>query len=210
MNHDLLKSLKGDLYYETLIASQKQRVNGRMLSQHRDIWFKHSDEYSVSFSLGNTVGMLSMTVLPVSQLLSESSQTTIESSHPIELTITGWDSYHSELLNQILNEHFNVNKHNLALLFNTLIMNKSDGATQSTLTSYDYKLWLIAHIIVDDGNIETAIALAFKKLLVSKPMKFERAEDDMQYDTDLWMAQMIDDYKVSHIKNQQLYMTFII
>ena len=88
-------------------------------------------------------------------------------------------------------------------------MNKSDGATQNTLTSYDYKLWLIAHIIVDDGNIETAIALAFKKLLVSKPMKFERAEDDMQYDTDLWMAQMIDDYKVSHIKNQQLYMTFI-
>ena len=140
MNHDLLKSLKGDLYYETLVASQKQRVNGRMLNQHRDIWFKHSDEYSVSFSLGNTVGMLSMTVLPVSQLLSESSQTTIESSHPIELTITGSDSYHSELLNQILNEHFNVNKHNLALLFNTLIMNKSDGATQSTLTSYDYKL----------------------------------------------------------------------
>ena len=140
MNHDLLKSLKGDLYYQTLVASQKQRVNGRMLSQHRDIWFKHSDEYSVSFSLGNTVGMLSMTVLPVSQLLSESSQTTIESSHPIELTITGSDSYHSELLNQILNEHFSVNKHNLALLFNTLIMNKSDGATQSTLTSYDYKL----------------------------------------------------------------------
>lgn len=153
MNHEVLKAIKGKQYYEMLVSKGSEsdvRFNGRTLTQHRDWNVQDSGDYSCSFSLGGTVGILSMTVLPIPKLYSQRTQKVINSTRSIELSVTGCDSYHQSFMNQILNENYSVNTRNLNQLFKTI---NSESNLSNINIEYGLKLVLVAHIVTDDGTL---------------------------------------------------------
>lgn len=140
------------------------------------------------------MGILSVAALPVPSLISQTTNQGINKHNPIELNLTGSESYHTEFLTQLINEHFTVNPVALQYLFNKLTSDASGGQTQqNAMVAYDLKLAVVAHIVTDDGNIESAVASSLKYLL-TKPMS--APTEGMETDTPPCLATLDDSFQV--------------
>mmetsp|Transcript_17745 Transcript_17745/g.15664 ORF Transcript_17745/g.15664 Transcript_17745/m.15664 type:complete len:263 (+) Transcript_17745:19-807(+) len=137
MKHFVLKTIQPQNYYEMLLQNEKVRVNARSFHSQRDINIEKCEGHTVTVSVGETVCILTLTIVPNKNLL--------DLEPKIELSFNNSESFHNEHLVQLLNETIDIE--------------------YSPNFSPKVKVIIAVNVITNDGNIETAIATAIPSLI---------------------------------------------
>lgn len=156
MKPNVMQALMPKKYYDLLLEQEKVRSNARDLNHHREYVVNECEGNTVSVNLEGTVCLVTITLLPNKNLL--------DLSPKIEFKITGAESKYSCFLSQLVNECIQVD-------YNQKSASK-------------VKIVIIAHVLSNNGNIESAIVHALPKLIE----KFSASLDSQMSDIDVPFA----------------------
>ena len=177
MKHTVLKALQPKKYFELLLEKEKTRLNARDLGNHRFLTVSHCEGPTVSVNLDGTIILLTLAIVPNKNIM--------DIEPKIELSITGVETMHKEYLTQLINETISV--------------------TYKPDLSSKVKLIIVAHIVCNNGNIETAISFGLPQLVARFTDDWENKMSDQDSPVSLEIVQQWKTIKVGLIFKDKIW-----